>query len=351
MPWTELIAEQSSCFPAKMAEGEDGKRILTYQQAIKEAICQALEIDKNVIILGEGVDTAGYIYDTTAGTGAQFGKDRVIETPIAEAAIAGIALGAAITGMRPVIMHMRNDFLLMSMDQIINHISHWQNIFGGDVPVVIRAIIARGWGSGAQHSQSFQRLFAGFEGLDVVMPYTPYDVKGMFLSAISGKKPVLFLEHRWLYGDKGYVPQEPYFSDLHSAAIRKQGSDVTVVGMSLANRDISDATASLSGSGIDIEWIDLRCIYPPDMDCISTSVKKTGRLVIVENGTVHNGIGAEVIARICENCFDSLKKPVKRIGWKTATVPAGPRLEEKVYPGADEIINEIRGMMGKYEFK
>lgn len=345
MPWTKFIAEQSSGFSAQKVQAVDGKRILTYREAIKEALSQALEVDKNVIVLGEGVDTAGYIYGTTAGASERFGRERIIEMPVSESSAAGMALGAAIAGMRPVVVHMRNDFLLVAMDQIINHISHWQGIFGGDLPILIRAVVARGWGSGAQHSQSFQRLFSGFDGLDVVMPYTPYDAKGMFLSAISGRKPVIFLEHRWLYGDQGYVPEEPYFTDLHKALIKKPGNDVTVIGMSLTNRDISNADISLMRLGIHMEWIDLRSIYPLDMDCIYTSVRKTGRLAIVENGTVHNGIGAEITAQICERCFEYLKKPVQRIGWKTSTIPAGQALEEKAYPDSEEIINGIRQLM------
>lgn len=344
MPWTKMLAEQSNIEDAHKNMVGEGNRVISYQEAISEAIRQAMALDPDVVVMGEGVDAAGYIYDTTQNLSVIFGN-RVIETPIAEAAMTGVAIGAAVCGKKPILIHMRNDFLLVSMDQIINHAGHWEKLFGTPVPLVIRAIIARGWGSGAQHSQSFQRLFAGFEGIDVYMPSTPYDVKGMFLNAVASKKPVIFLEHRWLYNDCGFVPEEAYTLPAGKAALRREGKDVTVVGMSLANRDIQKAIEKLALKGIDVEWIDLRCISPIDYDCLAASVKKTGRMVVVENGTVDFGIGAEIAAMLQEKSFSDLKAPIKRIGWCATTILAGEKLEAAAYMDVEALIETVEKVM------
>jgi pyruvate/2-oxoglutarate/acetoin dehydrogenase E1 component len=349
MPWTKLAAEQSVT-DCGVAGDKCGGRLLSYGEAIREAIQQAMELDENVLVLGEGVDTAGYIYGTTEGLSARYGLRRVIETPIAEAAFTGMATGAAVAGLRPVVMHMRNDFLLVSADQIVNHMAHWNKIFPcpNGVPVVTRAIVARGWGSGAQHSQSFHALFAGLDGLTVVLPSSPYDVKGMFLSAVASSQPVLFLEHRWLYGEKGQVPAEPYLTPLDRAAVRSEGRDLTVIAMSLTNRDVRQAVDLLKEEGIIAEWLDLRLVNPLDVATIFQSVNKTGRLLVVENGPVTMGIGAEISAKVTENCWSNLKAPVMRVGWPGSTVPAGSKLEQAFYPGTQEICVAARKLM-KYE--
>lgn len=344
MPWTKFVADQNTPFISSNTD-KHRKRQLTYGEAIAEAIEQSMEIDPKVIVLGEGVAQPGYIYDTTLPLINRFGAERVIETPIAEAALTGITLGASLAGLRPVLMHMRNDFLLVSMDQIVNHIAHWKKVFGDDTPLVIRAIIARGWGSGCQHSQSFHALFAGYEGLQVLMPYTPYDVKGLFLSAVASPKPVLFLEHRWLYSDRGDVPQDIYFVPLGKAVLREKGSDLTIIGMSLANRDIVLALQELKKVGLRVDWIDLRSINPLDLETINLSVAKTGRLLIVESGSVNCGIGAEIASRVMVSCWSYLKAPVQRLGWPSTTVPAGPELERLFFPGVDQIISTVRKMM------
>lgn len=344
MPWTRIIADQGNGHDEIEKYQDRGERVLTYGEAITEAIDQAMSLDPKVVILGQGVATAGYVYETTAGLGQRYGRERVIETPIAEAAMTGVTLGAALAGLRPVLIHMRNDFLMVSMDQIVNHIAHWQTLFQGThgVPLVIRAVIARGWGSGAQHSQSLQALFAGFDGLDVLLPATPYDVKGLFLSAVASPRPVLFLEHRWLYEDKGYVPINPYFVPIGEGVLRTQGEDCTVVAMSLTNRDVSQAVKDLRNEGISVEWIDLRSVHPLDISIIKNSVIKTGRLIVVENGPLSYSVGSEILACIAETCWGVLKAPMKRIGWPGTTVPAGRMLEEKFYPGAEEIKQAVR---------
>lgn len=342
MPWTKLVADMENY--SKEFNNMDG-RVLSYQEAIREAIDQSMALDSNVIVLGEGVDTAGYIYDTTKDLSAKYGKGRVIETPIAEAAMTGVTLGASIAGLRPILIHMRNDFLLVSMDQIINHISHWKQMFGTDIPIVIRATIGKGWGSGAQHSQSFHALFSGFDGLRVIMPSTPYDAKGLLLSSIACNEPVIFLEHRWFYNDKGIVPKEPYLVELNKSVLRKEGKDITIIGMSIVNRDISKVIEYANREEIDVEWIDLISINPLDIDEICQSVKKTGKLLIVENGPCSCGISAEISARVSEICFNNLKAPIMRVGWPGSTVPSGTKLEEKFYPDIENIREKIHRLV------
>ncbi len=343
MPWTKLVADQVSQNTA--LQDVENERILSYGQAISEAINQAMQLDQNVIVLGQGVDTPGYVYNTTLSLSKKYGQYRVIETPIAEAAMTGIVLGAALAGLRPILIHMRNDFILISMDQIINHISHWKRVFGDDVPLVIRAIIARGWGSGAQHSQNFHSLFAKFEGLAVVVPYTPYDVKGLFLSAVASDKPVLFFEHRWLYQDRGYVPEKPYTIPIGKAILRSEGLDLTIIGISLTNRDIFLALKDLKDERVTADWIDLRSTSPLDMELINSSVKKTGRLLVVEDGPMNCGISAEIAARVTEQGWNYLKTPVLRVGWNGTTVPAGTKLEAMFFPGVDNIKHSVRQLV------
>lgn len=340
MPWTKLVADRTGGNVSSEAQMA-GERILSYREAITEAIDQAMRLDSNVVVLGQGIDVPGFVYDTTAGLSLRYGKERVIETPIAEAAMTGVTLGAALAGLRPVLVHMRNDFLLVSMDQIVNHIGHWQRLFGGPVPLVIRTVVARGWGSGAQHAQSLHALFAGVDGLTVLMPATPYDVKGLFLSAVASPGPVLFFEHRWLYGEKGLVPEEPYLISPGTAAFRAEGKDLTVVAISYANRDVAAALEDAAEEGITADWIDLRSVSPLDMDSICRSVRKTGRLLVVENGPVNCGVGAEIAARASENCWNFLRAPVFRIGWPGTTVPAGAKLEELFYPGPVDVQRAI----------
>lgn len=347
MPWTKLVADQKFIHSG-LEECAEGKRRITYGQAVAEAMTQAMAMDESVITLGQGVDAAGYVYDTTKGLSERFSKERVIETPIAEAAMTGFALGAAITGLRPIIIHMRNDFLLVSMDQIVNHIAHWQKLFPTQrgVPLVIRGIVARGWGSGAQHSQSFHAMFSGLSGLKVVMPTTAYDVKGMLLGAVASNEPVIFLEHRWLYGDKGYVPEEPYILPLDQSILRQEGKDLTIVAVSLGNRFVKMALKEeLKETGITADWIDLCSINSLDVAPICKSVHKTGKLLIVEDGPITCGIGAEISAQVMEKCWGSLKKPVARIGWPGSSVPAGTKLEEHFYPGVCEIRRSISRLL------
>src|SRR5512135_1807594 len=226
MPWTNIQADDSRS-PVRFSSGEQAARELSYREAIREALSQALEMDERVFLIGEGIDDPGGVFGTTVGLGEKFGANRVMDCPVAENGMTGVAVGAAITGMRPVFIHMRPDFLPMCMDQIINHAAKWSYMTGGKVkvPLTIRAIIGRGWGSAAQHSQSLQALFAHVPGIQVLMPASPYDAKGMLLAAIAGDRPTLIIEHRWLYDQKEGVPEEPYFVPSGKALVRRPGKD------------------------------------------------------------------------------------------------------------------------------
>lgn len=342
MPWTKLVADELNT-----SKTENGNRIISYGEAIKEALSMAMELDSNVVILGEGIDAAGYAYETTSGLSERFGKIRVIETPIAEQLITGVTLGLSIVGVRPILVHMRNDFLLVSMDQIVNHINHWKTIFGNNTPLVIRAIIARGWGSGAQHAQSFHALFSMFEGIDVVMPYSPYDAKGMLLKAIASNRPILFLEHRWLYNDKCHVPEEAYLINIDKAKVLREGNDLTIVTMSIGNRYVDMACDNLVKENINAEHIDIVSANPIDIQTIIKSVCKTGRLLIVENGPVCMGVNCEIAKLVYYQLYEKLLSPIETIGWKGSTVPSGTKLEENFYFTENDIIEKAKAMLSK----
>ncbi len=337
MPWTKIYTNKVEF--EKAAEGTK-LRGLTYREAILEATVQAMEGDPDVFVIGQGVDDCGAVFGTTKGLAEKFGPARVMDAPLAENGITGIAAGAAIAGMRPLLVHMRVDFLLLSMDQLVNHASKWHYMFGGaaSVPLTIRAITGRGWGSAAQHSQALHALFAHIPGLKVVMPASPYDAKGLLSAAIYDNNPVLFLEHRWLYEHTGHVPAERYFVPIGEAVIRRAGKDLTIAAVSHMVSETLAASSTLAERGIDAEVIDLRSLKPLDAGLVVESVKKTGRLLIADTGWKEYGIGAEIAARVFERAFSSLKAPVERIALPDAPTPASHVLEGAYYPGKDDII-------------
>lgn len=341
MPWTKVYIDRQE-FETTLAK--EGLRGLSYQGALKEALGQLLKSDKRVFILGEGVDDPGGIFGTTTGFAQRFGKERVMDIPIAENGLTGVAIGAAIGGLRPIFVHMRMDFLPMCMDQIINHAAKWYYMSGGkvNVPLVIRSIIGRGWGSAAQHSQALHSLFLSVPGLKVVMPATPYDAKGGLIAAVNDSNPVLFVEHRWIYDYVGYVPQEMYAITLGKGVIRRQGEHVTVVALSLMLYEAIKAAKILEREGISVEIIDPVTIKPLDEQLIIDSVKKTKRLVIADVGSTLGGISAEIAAIISEKAFAFLKAPIMRIGLPDAPVPASAALEEAYYPTSNDIVESVR---------
>ena len=343
MPWTK--PEQGKNSNGNVAEF----RTRSYMEAIREAQQTLLDSDPSVFLLGEGIDDASGIFGSTRGFADTYGKDRIVDTPIAENGMTGIAMGAAITGMRPIFIHMRCDFLLVAMDQLFNHAAKWSYMSNGqtNVPLTIRAIIGRGWGSAAQHAQSIQALLIHLPGIKVVMPSTAYDAKGLLLSAVADPNPVILLEHRWLYDRVGYVPQNNYRIPLGKATICRPGNDVTMVATSLMVHESIEAAEQLSEIGIEAEVIDVRSIKPLDIDTIVTSVKKTGRLVIVDTGHLFGGLASEISAQVTERCFSSLKVPPLRITLPDIPVPASSVLEQMYYPQTSDIIKAISKLFAR----
>lgn len=346
MPWTKVYTEKSEFEKACKKAGKK-LRGITYREAIKEAIYQIMKKDKNVFVIGEGVDDTTGIFGTTIGLVKEFGKDRVIDIPIDENTMTGIAIGASLAGMKPIFIHMRMDFLPMSMDQILNHASKIKYMSGGrvKVPLIIRSIIGRGWGSAAQHSQSLQALFMHIPGLKVVMPATPYDVKGLFIASFKDESPIIFIEHRHFYEHIGYVPAEFYSVPIGKGIIRKEGKDITVIGISYMVYESIKASEVLEKEGINIEVIDLRTIKPIDKEIIFESVKKTGRLIICDTAWKTCGVSAEISALVSENCLKYLKSPVVRITSPDTPTPSSKSLEDDFYPTKDDIISTCKKIL------
>lgn len=345
MPWTKT----KTAAPEEFTYDTGIERRLNYSTAILEATSELLESDPNVFVIGEGVDDSGGVFGTTKGLLDRFGPRRVYDTPLAENAMTGIAIGAAIAGMRPILVHMRMDFTPLSMDQIINHAAKWHYMFGGKarVPLTIRGIIGRGWGSGAQHSQSLHPLFGHIPGLKVVMPSTPYDAKGLLRSAVLDDNPVIVIEHRRLFDNTGPVPQSPYTVEIGKAVVRRAGTDVTIAALSHMNIEALAAADSLEKDGISCEVIDLRSVKPLDSGLVTSSVRKTGRLIVAEPGWRDFAVGAELIARAAEEAIDAFRAAPIRITLPECPTPAGPSLEEAFYPSSVDIIAAAKRLLKK----
>jgi len=316
-------------------------RELTYAEAIREAMAQAMEADPTVFILGEDVGTYGGAFGVTGDLILRFGAERVIDTPIAELGIAGAAVGAALTGMRPILELQFSDFVTLAAEQIVNQAAKIRFMFGGkaSVPMVVRMPSGSGTGAAAQHSQSLEAWFGHIPGLKVIQPSTPYDAKGLLLSAIADPNPVLFFEHKLLYKTKGPVPLEPYRVPIGQSIVRRTGTDVTIVGTSIMAIRALAAAERLVAEGIEAEVIDLRSIRPMDTETIFQSVRKTSRLIIVYEGVKTLGIGAEISAAVAESdAFDYLDAPIIRLGGKEVPLPYNPVLEKSAVPQEDDIV-------------
>ncbi|HLD83099.1 MAG TPA: transketolase C-terminal domain-containing protein [Candidatus Omnitrophota bacterium] len=321
------------------------KRILSYGEAIREALYQEMSRDRAVIVMGQGVDDPKRILGTTKGLLEKFGEKRVFDTPLAEDGITGIAIGAALAGLRPVMVHIRMDFMLLAMNQIVNIAAKLRYMFGGSVsvPLVIRCIIGRRWGQGPQHSQSLYPFFMNIPGLKIIAPSNPYDAKGGMISSIRDDNPVIFIEHRLLYYQKSYVPSGIYASPLGKARIVSPGKDVTLVGISHMAVECLRAKQYLLGEGINAEVVDPVSIYPLDIDSIEASVRKTRRLIIVDNAWGTAAAGAEIITSLLErkriNSF-----VFRRMGFSFVPCPTTPALEKYFYPDAKKIATEAHSL-------
>jgi pyruvate dehydrogenase E1 component beta subunit len=343
MPWDEALVNS---LVYERPDPNDGP-VKRYPQAINEALTLALDHDPSVFVLGQGVDDPSAMFGTTRGLQERFGSTRVFDTPLSEEGMMGVATGAAMNGLRPVYMHNRPDFVLLAFNQLVTHAAKFHYMDNGQtrVPLVVWAAIGRGWGSGAQHSQAIHGLLLGVPGLKIVMPSTPYDAKGLLLSAIMDDNPVCFFEHRWLMRMDGVVPDGAYRIPIGKGIHRRVGSDVTIVGVSHAIELGVQAAATLAADGIDAEVIDLRTVKPLDEEIVLESLKKTGRLLVVDSAWMKGGLCAEVGCLAAEKGFGDLKAPVRRLGLPDVPTPAGYTLETFFYPDADRIATAARELV------
>jgi len=322
---------------------------MSFAQALNNAHKLEMERDPNIYVAGEDVGVYGGIFGVTAGLLDQFTDKRVRDTPITESAIIGTAVGAAACGLRPVIELMFVDFIGVALDQLYNQAAKMKYMFGGKakLPLVMRASCGAGIGAAAQHSQCLEAWFMHVPGLKVVMPGTPYDAKGLLISSIRDDNPVVFLEHKLLYGMEGEVPEEAYTIPLGQADIKREGQDVTVVATAqMVNLSLS-AAEKLSGDGISVEVVDPRTLSPLDEESILESVRKTHRLVIVHEEVKFAGSGAEIAAMVAEKAFDYLDAPIIRVAAPFTPVPFSPTLEAEFIPSEEKIIEAVRTVTGK----
>ncbi len=315
------------------------KRKLSFADAINEAQVQAMKLDKNVFILGQGVEKGAMVFNTNKNIEKKFGSKRIFDTPNSEQAETSFAAGAANAGLRPILIHQRVDFMVFSFEQIVNWISLWSFKSSGKckMPLVIRAIIGRGWGQGPQHSKTLHTFFSYLPGIKVVMPSSPSEAKGQLLSSIMSNDPVIFLEYRALYNSSEHVPKEPYFLDLSSPRHRLKGKDLTVVSMGASTLTVLKAAKELSKINIKVDLFDLRELSNFKMKNIFSSVKKTKKILVVEDGWKNFGIGSEIISKISESGI-KLAKPARRINWPNSHVPMSSVLENKFYFDHNKVI-------------
>jgi pyruvate/2-oxoglutarate/acetoin dehydrogenase E1 component len=323
-------------------------RTITYRDALNEAMKEEMRRDSSVFTYGIDVGDHKRIFNSTKDLVEEFGPTRCFSTQLAEDAMTGFGLGAAINGMRPVHVHMRVDFLLLAMNQLVNMIATHSYGAGGamKVPMVIRAIIGRGWGQSYQHSKALHSWFAHVPGLKVVMPATPRDAKGMLAAAIRDDNPVVFIEHRWLYDAVGEVPDDCSSITLEGARVLRTGKDITVVGTSWMNVEAVKAAQILEKRGVGVEVVDVRSIAPFDSETVIASVRKTGRCIVADNDWINCGFSAEVATTVYEACLRDLKGPIQRIGYAPTPCPCTRPLENEFYPNAVDIIRAVEKQLG-----
>lgn len=323
-------------------------REITYREAIREALREEMEKDEEVFLMGEDIAEFGGTYKVTQGLLEEFGPERIRNTPISESAIIGAAVGSSISGMRPVAEIMYIDFITIAMDQIVNQAAKIRYMTGGQVkvPLVIRTQGGGGRSSAAQHAQSLEAWFCHVPGLKVIMPSTAYDAKGLLKSAIRDDNPVIFIEHKILYNIKGPVPEKEYLIPLGKAEIKREGGDFTIVATSRMVERALLAAAELDKEGTSLEIIDPRTLVPLDKETILSSVKKTGRVLIVHEACERSGFGAEIAAVLAKEAFDYLDAPIERLGARNTPMPFSPVLEDFVIPKVDDIIDRVRRAVG-----
>jgi acetoin:2,6-dichlorophenolindophenol oxidoreductase subunit beta len=316
---------------------------VSFGQAINDALREEMRKNDSIVIMGEDVGSAGGVRGVTKGLFAEFGEERVRDTPISEATIVGAGVGAAISGLRPVVEIMYSDFLGIAGDEIFNKMAKWRYEHGSvmQVPMILRTSCGGGFGGAAEHSQSLEATFMHFPGIRVVYPASPYDAKGLLKTLLNQNDPAIFFEHRLLYKVSGEVPQEEYFIPLGAADIKRKGKDVTLVAIGIQVVHALAAAEKLSAQGIEVEVIDLRTLNPLDTDTLLESVQKTGKLVVLEEGHKTGGVGAELAAIVAEEAFYHLKAPVKRVAALDIPIPYSPPMEKYVLPSEDKILQAV----------
>lgn len=327
-------------------------RELTYAQAVREGLRQAMLADEHVFLLGEDIGVYGGAFGVTDGLLEEFGCERVLDTPISEAGIAGAAIGAAVTGMRPVAEIQFMDFITLSMEQLVLQAAKIHFMFGGKarVPLVLRTPAGSGTGAAAQHSESLEAWFVHVPGLKVVMPSSPYDVKGLLLASIEDDNPVIFIEHKLLYKTKGPVPEEYYTIPLSKSEVKREGKHLTVIATSIMVSRVLEAAEKLAAEGIELEVVDPRTLKPLDPEPIIRSVIKTGKALVVHEAPITGGFGGEIAAQIAASeAFDYLDAPIKRLCGVDVPIPYNRELERRAVPQLEDIIREARALVnGKY---
>ncbi|CAK0759278.1 Alpha-ketoacid dehydrogenase subunit beta [uncultured Gammaproteobacteria bacterium] len=318
-------------------------RIISVAEAIREATDLAMERDSRVFVMGEGVTDPKAVFGTTAGLIERYGPERVLEMPIAENGFTGMAIGAAIMGRRPIIIHQRVDFALLSLEQLFNNAAKICYVTAGRhrVPLVVRMIVGRGWGQGPAHSQSLEALFAQVPGLKVIMPTTAREAKGQLLAAIEDDNPVIFIEHRWVHYATGDVPAGYYTTPIDGPRVVRPGRDVTIVATSYMLLEALRAAETLAAAGIEAEVIDMAVLRPFAPEAIVASVRRTGRLLCVDTGFRSYGVGAEVVATVTEQALDALRRPPRRLGLPEHPTPSSRALLGDFYPTAMSIIDAV----------
>ena len=322
-------------------------REITFSEALREAMAEEMSRDPSVFIMGEDVGLFGGVFGVTSGLYGEFGETRVRDTPISEQAIVGAGLGAALVGMRPIVEIMFSDFVTVAMDQVVNQVAKARYMSGGkaNVPLIIRIVNGAPGSAGAQHSQSPEAWFMNVPGLKIAIPSTAYDAKGLLKSAIRGEDPVLFFEHKMLYAEKGDVPKEDYTIPFGQAAIRREGSDATIIAIGGVLPMVMKAAEKLAANGISAEVIDPRTLVPLDADALVESVKKTNRAIIVHEAHRRAGPGAEIAAILAEEAIGYLDAPIVRVATKNVPFPYHPDLEKFILPGVDDVVKAVEGVV------
>ncbi len=324
-------------------------KTVTFAQAINDALFTAMETSSNVICYGLGTPDPKGVFGTSLGLQEKFGEHRAFDMPTSENGMLGVAIGASLGGIRPVMTHQRLDFFLLAMDQLVNNAAKWHYMFGGQssVPITIRLILGRGWGQGPTHSQNLQAWFAHIPGLKVVMPTTAADAKGLLLSSIFDDNPVVFLEHRWLYNQTGEVPEGDFRLPLEQAQLLNTGTDVSIISMSYMTIEAIHAVEYLTQKGIHCDLIDLKTISPLDWDTVFKSVKKTGRILVLDTGSQNCSVAGEIIARVSMSLFSDLQGPPRRLALPDFPTPTSYALTQGFYKYAEDIVREIEQMLNK----